>query len=285
MTTDLPQIWYPAATMRWSALPVWAAGRHYVVPAVVRRHEVRRLWWWFQVRAFDPVRGWVACEVPLDVLGGVGRMAPRAWAPLDAATFGHPLPEPLTDWVPPRSPGQVGMPVPADIAEDTIAPRHVEGWPFPGLALAERMPPATLAECEARLLRAYRTSAAVRVAGSGHGRRTLAADIPAEMVKAALKAAEAERIRAGDVTGSDFEAVRSAWQPSRRDLGDWDTALGWLASAECKGRRAVEMRAADPQFSFRQIGEALGGVAPGSAHALYRRTIEAAFAAASRVAP
>ena len=153
-----------------------------------------------------------------------------------------------------------------------------DGWPAPGLALGERAPPVSLAECEARILRAYRTSAAVMVAGSGHRKRTMCADIPAEMVKAALKRAEAERIAAGDVTGADFDGVRSAWQPTRRDLGDWDYALGWLTGVPARGRRALEMRAADPQFSFRQIGEALGRAGPGSALHVYRQAIAAAMA-------
>lgn len=132
-----------------------------------------------------------------------------------------------------------------------------DGWPYPDIALGQQTAPTSIEECEARILRAYRTSDAQRRVGHGPG--SFCGDIPSDMVKIALMTAAREREREERREGRapDLEAVRSGWTPGERDKEDWTYALAWLNGVDRRALRILALRAADPPWSFRQIAERL----------------------------
>lgn len=269
--------WYPIRTLTIAHVTVRLHWAGFTVPGQLRRHDKTRLWWWWQVGArgkltpIDPLRDTPTAE-----------RSPTAWQPIDRATWPHRLPEHLALLRPPRAPGQRSPVIEVEPDDGSIPG---DGWPHPGLHLGQRTPPHSFEETEARLLRAFRTSASRAVDDVGHGRRVTCADIPSEYVAIALKYAAHERrveeLREGrrpDEAGGN-DAVRSGWMPYRRDNEDWLYALGWLVWANERGVEVLRLRAADPAFSYRQIGRALR-ISAARAHQLYRETITAAMRAA-----
>lgn len=272
--------WYPLDAMRLANTRVWVQTGRAECVAVVRRHPRRDVWWWYEVSphgvetALDMWRR-AALETP-------PMHAPRCWAPLISGVWPRPLPDPLPS--PYGSLDSVAQDVPEAEALDAAA--CDDGWPYPGLALGCRTPPATMEECEARLMRGLRTEGSRAVTGLECRRRTICGDIPAELVKLVRKRCEAERWADGERTGEEYEAVRSAWTPTRRDLTDWDYALDWLlgvpADHRRRARQVMVLRAADPRFSWDQLANRMQ-ISTSAARALYRRAIEGAFAWAARM--
>ena len=245
-----PEPWYPISTMRWARLPVRIQGPGYECLAVVREHPgAKRLWWLSLDVALRPVAPIAPYAAPGD------RAAPLLWQPPNAAIWPHPLPAPVQE--PPRDPGQHSAP---SEPEPDDATQAGDGWPYPWLRLGQRVPPVSIEECEARLLRALRTSASRETGSVGLAHRSTCADIPSEYVKIALEYERALAINRGDYK-PDMHAVRSGWTPVRRDIEDWSYALGWLAvlAWDDPMRDVLEMRAADPPFSFRAIAELMPG--------------------------
>lgn len=269
--------WYPVAGAKLApGVAMFAATTSAVVLAVIRRHPERKTWWWYQLGVWGGA-GWLRQEIPLEQCGCLTPLAPYAFRPVDSARWPNPLPEALTPAL-----GATRPPAHALEPADGVDPHHgSDDWPYPGLALGLGAP-ASREECEARLLRAVRTSNAQgRV---GHNTRSTCADIPRETVLAALKFAEQERLAQERAEGvaRDLEAVRSGWTPTKRDLADWLTALGWLECAAPRGVRALMLRAADPPWSFRQIAERLRVKSHNTARGLYAATIAEGFYAATR---
>jgi hypothetical protein len=62
---------------------------------------------------------------------------------------------------------------------------------------------------------------------------------------------------------------------------DWDFALGWLSRVDARLIDVIELRAADPPFSFPQIAQRLRGLRSHvTARRLYDRAMDNAFASA-----
>jgi hypothetical protein len=51
--------------------------------------------------------------------------------------------------------------------------------------------------------------------------------------------------------------VGELWEPTRRDHGDWSTAVTWFNKLDKEHRHVVKERSYNPQTSYRQIGEAM----------------------------
>jgi hypothetical protein len=275
---DVP--WYPIAAMRWGHLPVIVAlaiGGAEII-AELRRHPRTKAWWWYQI-GVAVGDGWTRVpEIEIEMKDRASDFAPIAFRPLDVGAWAHPLPPPLT--------GAFGTNRPPVIApeadEGDLDPHHgSDDWPYPGLKLGLGVP-ASREECEARLLRAFRTSnAQSRV---GHAARDTCADIPREMVLTALKYAAREREAQERGAAKDLDAVRSGWTPTKRDVEDWETALSWLNHAPARAVRVVSYRAADPPWSFRQIAERIRGAkSHNTARGLYAAAIDHAFSIALRM--
>lgn len=271
--------WYPIATMRRHRITVRVQGAGYECLAIVRDHPTAKRPWWLVMaeRATFAGRHLLPVE-PLAPYGVAAHVrAPMLWQPLAAGHWPEPLPAPVRDA--PRPPGQ-HPPPPDEEPEDPTQPG--DGWPYPGLRLGQRVPPSSIEECEARLLRALRTSASRETGHVGLDRRATCADIPAEMIKIALKFAHWEAIMRGDVK-PETHAVRSGWTPLRRDIEDWTYALEWLRAPGCggTGQEVLIMRAADPPWSFRGAAERLSTrrkrITGQAVHAAYWRVVEAAF--------
>lgn len=268
--------WYPIAAMRWARLPVEIARAGYQHAAIVLADKPSgRLHWYMVTPAGKIGDRFARYNVAAD------RSAPERWRPLAGHAWPHPLPEPIADMTSARPPGQHAAPPDAE-PEDATTPG--DGWPYPGLRLGQCVPPVSIAECEARLLRALRTSASRETGSVGLAHRSTCADIPSEYVKIALKHERAEALRLG-LYSPETHAVRSGWTPLHRDIEDWAYALDWLAvlAWDDPVRRVLEMRAADPPFSFRGIAEQMTGrrrrmkTSAQALHAAYGRALTIAF--------
>lgn len=257
------------------------------VVAEMRKFGRARRPWWFQLGVWDDVGyQWMRyAEIELEPVGREppGRNSPVAFRPLDLARWVHPLPKPLTPAQGPSRPPPANVdearPCPEEDGREDFDPHLAsDGWPHPGLPLTLGLP-ASLAECEARILRGFRTSASRGGGASvGHVSRALCSDIPSELVRKVSFDAERARVAAGEY---DLEAVQSGWTPTKRDLADWDTALSWLNALDRRSVRIVALRAANPPFSFRQIAERLRVKSHNGVRAMYAAAMEAAFRAAA----
>lgn len=287
--------WYPMSAMRWARTPVIVAlgardgeggvvrGRGgYEVLALIDRHETRRgLWWWYQLGAWsDDDNRWLPqTRVPLEMVGRdpPTALSPAAWRPVDPDAWQHPLPAPLDPALGPNHPAP-----PRREAPEPIDPHLAsDGWPFPGLPLGDGTP-ASRAECEARVLRAFRTSASRVGGGVGHRRLDTCADIPREIIDASCRRNAAWWSVHADADGGAYEAVRSGWTPTRRDMADWDRVLSWLNGLASQKIRIVALRAADPPWSFRQIAEKLRMKSHNTVRRAYAEAIAWAYETARR---
>jgi hypothetical protein len=278
--TDAP--WYPIEAMQRPGVPVVVVvGERGVTPLAVIRKWRGRLWW-FQVGAWGgEAYGWIPREeVRLAEVGRdpPSRWSPTAWRPVDAAAWRHPLPPPLDPAFGANKP-----PVVTPEAPEGIDPHQgSDDWPYPDVKLGLGVP-ASREECEARVLRAFRTQA---LAGGivGHSDGSFCGDMPGEIGRQARwhcnQEREAEERRLG--VAQPLEAVRSGWTPSKRDIEDWDTALGWLNGLLRLDKDIVALRASDPPWSFRQIGE-LKHIHRQKAKRWYDEAIDAAFQSALRM--
>ncbi|MFM2445582.1 MAG: hypothetical protein RI936_29 [Pseudomonadota bacterium] len=167
---------------------------------------------------------------------------PTTWRPYPDVAFPAALPTPLAKPRPraPLTPDEAPPP-----------PAEGDGWPHPEIALGLGAP-ASLAECEARVLRALRSvEAGPRV---GHVVRRTSGDYASEW-HAILR-----RFEDHDATDpSHIGPVRALFTPTRRDLADAEAALGWLfATCDADEVYVFRCRAADPAYSFAQIAERQG---------------------------
>lgn len=278
---DPPRL-YPIETLTLMNVRVFImlAGAIRIVGWLGRHPETRQRWWFAEGKKpghGQPLAPWISPGVAIRLR----RETPMAWAPLEESVWTAPLPEPIGPTVTPRmvSVDRVRPGLPPPEVFDAGMPDDV--WPYPGLKLGERGIPQSLEECEARVLRGFRTQASRAVSDAGHKPSPYCADIPAEFVKLALRHADIERLQRGEIRAEDFEAVRSGWSPTRRDLGDWDHALAWLAAVSRHQARVIALRAANPVYSWRQIADRLGG-SHETARVSYRQALEAMFARAIR---
>jgi len=283
---DADVLWYPIEAMRWVGLPVIVAlarGGTEIV-AEIRKHPRRKTWCWYQLGSWGgDSYGWMRSDViELEFVNRETEHSPHAFRPLDAAAWKHPLPEPLAPAVSLKRP-----PAATPEPQEALDPHHgSDDWPYPGLRLgAEGAVPKSREECEARILRAFRTSHSSAGGFVGHMSSGTCADIPREQVQIALAHCNAERIREELRLGvaQPLNAVRSGWTPTKRDIGDWVQALQWLNSADPADVHVVELRAADPPWSFRQIAERMRLASHNTARRWYADAISHAFQSALRL--
>ncbi len=254
--------YYPIEAMRWRhvTVEVTTAGGAEVRARVERRADDRGHDWWFELRG--------EAKVPLvRYRTSAGRWAPVLWRPIPGVLWPYELPAPAE-----RTAVQgaaLGAPVdgrgrrwerPAD--EPLDPHRASDGWPYPGLVLGGRgVKPASAPEAEARLLRALRTSRMRDVVKDDIVRRTRSADIPAELARIWERHREyealVEALREGRMP-TDAAAVRSAWTPTRRDLGEWWDVIQWLRPLSGMQRDMFDKRSQDPPPSWAEIGRAVG---------------------------
>lgn len=293
------EVWYPIEAMRRADIKVIVSlvgGRGHVprrgedkeyrggrsVLALVRRHERLKKDWWFQIGTWGgPKYGWIeGKQTPLEMYGRTPptRFSPVMFRPLVPLTWPDALPDPL------RSTFGPNLPEPAALEPDEPLDPHLadDSWPHPGMKLGHGEAPLTRDECEARILRAFRTSNSSAGGDVGHHGSSYCADIPTEMVKTALLHADAERRVQERAEGiaPESEAVRSGWTPTKRDLADWLMALTWLNGLDRKELRVLSMKAADPPFSLRQIKERVRVKSATTVSNIYERALDQAFAAA-----
>lgn len=257
--------WYPIASMREPHTPVRVSGTGFELFAEIRQHPKlsqvgKPVWFWFEITK----AGKLVALAPVGVQGDRG---PRLWQPLEPAQWPHELPNAVAGPVPPAPDDH---PLPPEPDDGTT---QGDGWPYPGLRLGALVPPVSLEECEARLLRAIRTMRSPAVAGIG-GASDYAGDIPREMIKIGLRFAELERVaEEGD---NELRAVRSAWAPTRRDMTDWLYAMDWLQGVNQRSRSILYLRSDDPPPSYTAITRHLGGT-PQGIHQRYAATIEQVY--------
>ena len=201
---------------------------------------------------------------------------PCAWRPLNEKNWPDRLGEPIT-----RQPDVSWR---TQCASPTRHCRHKElrrGFSYPLLKLgAPSTPPTTLAEAEARVLRAIRTMNTPGVVREDYlgiaqfwpttaNFNTSYWDQFADQV-----AQEAER-------KENLEAAPGEWRPTRRDISDWDNALRWLAPEPKKTRLIFFLRAENPPWSFPQIAHLLARNED-RIRLRYKKTCDAIFLRATR---
>lgn len=179
--------------------------------------------------------------------------APETWRPFDGVTWAGPLPEPVRE---PRPPALfTDMPS----APEPLVP--ADGWPFPGLPLGTfREKPRSPLELEARVLRGLRTERTPGIVKPD--RLGYPSPWPATVTEWSDLIAQQE-----NHDNLVLRALRSAWTPDRRDLGDWDVATGWLAGLRQprqrphkpnRWQRIFIARSLDPPWSWRRIADNAG---------------------------
>lgn len=147
-----------------------------------------------------------------------------------------------------------------------------DGWPYPNVRLGLCVPPLSIPECEARVLRALRQMDSLPRVGNAPPK--WAADIPREMLYLMVRYQEVERQQTRDSYVPD---AKVAWFPTRRDAGDWDYALGWWLQLAGHERQLFKMRAANPVYSWRSIAERESYGHPQTAQNHYRKALEKMF--------
>lgn len=271
MPPDAVHDWYPirALTPRHANRPVHLSGQGWVAVGRIMRDAASGRWIWAE---WLPAIGRHVMLAPWRVwredVPPHGR-EPCFWRPVEWAPWPEPLPVPIA--------GPVYHAPPPAPEPEAIEP-ETDGWPYPGLALGERVPPRSLQEAEARVLRGLRRMDLESEAGIVQ--RGYATDIPREfyvlMRRHQMAEDMAEARRLGHPLATEIGAVRAAWIPTRRDNGDWDYALDWWRQLPGWGRRLIQFRAANPPFSWRQIGER-EGESHTQSRKRYRTAIEALF--------
>lgn len=263
--------WYPITSLTRAGVSVELAleGGFEVIGRIVRHPKTGRPCWY----VLSPSgRSWslLAPWRPYDPEKPPRYREPKYWRPLPWVKWPDPLPEPVGHF-PPTPPPPAPEPEPPPFPE-------TDDWPYPGLALGERVPPQSLEETEARVLRALRRlECEPRV---GVRASSLASDIPAEIILAARRLQDAinayEAFRQGRMGALDLPPARVAWTPTRRDHGDWEYALEWLRHLPRFEQQLFRYRAANPVFSWRQISER-EGLSVTALRQKYQRAIETMY--------
>lgn len=279
--------WYPITAMKVAHVPVWVSGPGFEVMAEIRRHAKlskpgNPVWWWMEILKTGKTRELAAVGIADgDARRGL-RTAPVLFRPLDPSNWPHGLPAP------------VSVPLPAIAKPSSLPPEPedgtIQGDDFPyRMWLGSQVPPETLKECEARLLRALRTERSPAVSGIGNHASNFSADIPRQMAQIALSISNWERrteerlANPGKTDWETHEAASSGWTPNRRDISDWDYCLDWLVALDFQEFLAIAMRSADPQWNYRLIGEDdRMKMAPDQVRWVYKRAIAKAFRRARR---
>jgi hypothetical protein len=204
---------------------------------------------------------------------------PVYWRPLPGVVWPDALGEPLaaTPYVtpPPPRPHIVEPPEPA--ASD---------WPHPGLALGCLAPPRSVEECEARVLRAWRTMNSPGVVQLDNPGRSVSnlLSVLTRLIYDIDGAQSARRRRRSDDEPEHVDHtvgdVRVAFVPTRRDLTDWPYALDWLMTLTPRAQQIVRLRAANPVHSWWQVADQVGLKSHSSAMTAYKRAVVAMYHAA-----
>ncbi len=280
MAPDAVNRWYGIEhlTPRQADRVVHLAGPGWTIVGKMTRESGSGRWAWMEWR---PGLGVFVLLTPWRIIRpGVvpqGR-EPSVWRPVEWEAWPDPLPEPIM--------GPVQAVADAEPEPDPPPLPETDDWPYPGVHLGERVPAVDIREAEARVLRGLRRmdlEPKVGLRAMGY-----ASDIPREYFYLMRRVQLAEDIleakRSGRPLTTEVGAVRAAWTPSRRDNGDWAYALDWWKQIGSGPRHLFRLRAANPPFSWRQIGEREGMSQEGARQA-YRRAVEAVFEIARRSAP
>lgn len=273
--------------MKHAHVPVWVSGPGFEVLAEIRRHPKlsqggKTVWWWWEILKTGKTRELAAVGIADGDAKRSARTAPTLFRPLDPSNWPHGLPAPVSVPYPP-APEPSSLPAEPD---DGV----IQGDNFPfKMWLGCQVPPETVKECEARLLRALRTERSHAVSGVGNRTSNFSADIPREMAQVALSVSNWERRqeeRAANPKATDWEtheAASSGWTPNRRDLTDWDYCMDWLPPLSFQEFLAIAMRSADPIFTYKLIGaDDRMKMSPDEVRGVYKRAVMKAFRRARR---
>jgi hypothetical protein len=198
---------------------------------------------------------------------------PHLWRPEFESVWPHELPEPSRT-----------MPAPQKVeeqpaVEDTLEAEHTSPLGKP------RTPPKTLDECEQRIIRAWRT-----MNHPGVVRKDLQTKltyypedflIAADVCKQGILKGRA-RVSLTELGDFHFGAPESSeeaigvFNPTTRDMSDWDYALDWIKGVDGRTKRIFARRFAVPRWSWAAISEDLGRSRQ-AVEQKYRREIKRAF--------
>ena len=215
---------------------------------------------------------------------------PWTWRPVKPERWPAPLPEPVAQSKKPKRPPEPHR-GPPESREQML------WWESPDFRLgAPGEPPENLRECEARILRAWRTSDLLGRADQDRkhlrgSREAWPEDlrIAANFMEAMLKRdGRNARLREEDYTDFWTKADKSdsrerpvRWTPTRRDIGDIEPpgVLEWLRGLSPRDKAILNLRTDQPPFSWEEIAQVdiMGGRARQVIQRRYRKIIEQAF--------
>lgn len=260
MTSSVP--WYPARLLepkRHSDRRLHLAGAGWQIVGKLGRYGPTQMWAWLEWRPaisefvlLSPWRRLELTDVP-------GRREPDLWRPIEGEAWPDPLPEPVS------SPKPMAVVTCRSTTEDEPTPDAVRRAAYSAAGEISRD------EVETRVLRALKT---IRVQ-------------PSAMPKGWLGAVAwpAILVEWSDLVGRELKdpdhAPPPRFVPTRRDLDDMLTALGWFSRLKEAGgdrrlnekQRLILWRALDPPYSWRAIGDRLK-VSHEQARAMYGQALD-----------
>jgi hypothetical protein len=175
---------------------------------------------------------------------------PQLWRPEFESVWPHDLPDPA--WTTPSREREES----SQSVDDTLEVEHTDPLGKP------KTPPRSINECEQRIIRAWRT-----MNHPGIVRKDLQTKlsfypedflIASEVRKQDIFKGRA-RLKLEDLDDFDFSAPEPSteaigvFQPSARDISDWDYAMGWIANVDRRTKRIFAMRFAVPRWSWSAI--------------------------------
>lgn len=207
---------------------------------------------------------------------------PLSWRPVNPDTWPDVLPDPMS-----RVKEAEHVTEQPRVAPERLS--DLEWWCHPDFRLGQPgEPPVSLRECEARILRAFRTNDYLSkldrpgYASAWPGDLMVAARCVAELLKTA-KSGKLPFLNGDDyhdihVDRSDLRALPARWTPTRRDIGDAEPghAFSWLPKLNKSESAIFHWRTDTPPYSWAQISE-FDGRARQVLQRRYKRIIEAAF--------
>ncbi len=180
---------------------------------------------------------------------------PHLWRPEFEAVWPHTLPEPA--WTTPPAKQGPGRPTVVDELE----------CEYKSALGKARTPPRSIGECEQRIIRAWRTMNHPGVVKSDL--RTKMTYYPEDFLTASSVCKQdilkgLARVTLDELGDFDFgapepsEEAIGVFNPTTRDMSDWDYALDWIKGIDRRTKDIFARRFSVPRWSWTVIAEYIG---------------------------
>lgn len=193
---------------------------------------------------------------------------PQGWRPIPGQRYPDPLPQPQTQMA---EPNWRSDPV------DPSTPETPDDWEWPGEY--SQPPRISREEAEVRLIRGLRTE---RSRKSQAGSRNGGGGDMDSLLRLILRTQGRLEYEHKDKARAALPELGEMWEPTRRDHGDWSTAVGWHNTLDKAHQHVIRQRSYNPPYSFRLIGEGMG-MSESGARKVYAGAMDEVVVVANRV--